>query len=334
MNITYLIPLDTIGGGVEVAAKEVKKLTNDNFVFNVEYICKNKDELFNMFVLFRSIKEVCAIKPDILILSLWRSQFVGIFVKLFLPRTKLVFFVHSAEDAHILDYVLSRITLMLSKEVWGDSITSLNQRFKSSKKAKGGDVISFSPRVIERLNVKKVVPKFIFWGRLGKEKGLNRSLSIFSKLIKFYPHATFDIIGSDGGDLLSIKELCTELNINKSVTFHNEMQFEDIIKIANNAAFYLQTSLYEGAAMSVMESMKLGLVPVVTPVGEISRYCNNNNSVIVYSDSEVIRDLTMILESTDAYSSLSNAAANTFNSQESYVDSIVTSCEKLVKKWQ
>ena len=38
INITYLIPLDSIGGGVEVAAKGVRKISNDYFKFNVEYL--------------------------------------------------------------------------------------------------------------------------------------------------------------------------------------------------------------------------------------------------------------------------------------------------------
>ena len=46
----------------------------------------------------------------------------------------------------------------------------------------------------------------------------------------------------------------------------------DGIKKLANASFYLQTSKFEGFAMSVVESMMMGLVPVVTPVGEIGRY--------------------------------------------------------------
>jgi glycosyltransferase involved in cell wall biosynthesis len=333
INITYLIPLDSIGGGVEVAAKGVRKISNDYFKFNVEYIYKDKKELFNFFILFKAIVKIYSIKPEVLILSLWRSQLVGVFIKLILPRTKVIFFVHSAEDAHFLDYILSRLTLFIASEVWGDSVTSLKERFKYSKKSRNGRVISFSARNIKKLEIRKNRPNFIFWGRIGREKGLDRSIIIFSKILKFYPQATFTIIGSDGGTLNEIKAKCEELKLDNSVNFYNEMDFFDIEISAKNASFYLQTSLYEGAAMSVMESMKLGLVPIVTPVGEISRYCNRSNSVIVRSNNEVVRDVVMILQSEELYDSLSLQASLKFKSQVSYVDSIVTSSEKMVRKW-
>lgn len=328
----YLIPLDTVGGGVEVAAKKVKVLNNKNFNFNVEYICKDKSELFKFRVILRSIKNIHSIKPDILILSLWRAQLVGVLIKCILPKTKLVFFVHSAQDAHFLDYFLSRITLLLAWDIWGDSVTSLNERFRSSDRARNGTVISFSPRIIDRQKIQNVEPNFIFWGRIGKEKGVDRAIKIFSKVLSFYPSSTFQIIGSDGGTLNQVKNLATELNINDSVTFYDEMDFESIVRIANNVSFYLQTSLYEGAAMSVMESMKLGLVPIVTPVGEISKYCDKSNSIIVRSDNEAVRDILITLKSQDLYNTLSDNAAIKFKNQRTYVDSIVNACEDLVKK--
>ena len=333
INITYLIPVDSLGGGVEVAAKGVRDISNDRFKFNVEYICKDKTELFNIYVLFKAVIKMYSIKPEVLILSLWRSQLVGVLVKFILPRTKVIFFVHSAEDAHFLDYFLSRLTLFIASEVWGDSVTSLKERFKHSKKSRNGRVISFSARKIEKFKIRKNSPNFIFWGRIGKEKGLDRSVIIFSKILEFYPKATFTIIGSDGGRLNEIKTQCQELKLVKSVHFYNEMDFSEIRQFARKASFYLQTSLYEGAAMSVMESMKLGLVPIVTPVGEISRYCKSNNSVLVRSNNEVVRDVVMILQSQELYDSLSLQASLKFKSQLSYVESIITNSEKMVKKW-
>ena len=333
INITYLIPLDSLGGGVEVAAKGVKNISNLKSNFNVEYIFKNKTDLFKFSLILTAIKSIYLIKPDILIVSLWRSQFIGICIKILLPRTKVVFFVHSAGDAHFLDYFISRFTLFFATEVWGDSVTSLRDRFKISNKAKKGRVISFSARQIERIEFKKVVPKFIFWGRVGKEKGVERSILIFSKILIFFPNATFTIIGSDGGRLNGVKNLCISLNIFESVIFYDEMEFSEITKYADKACFYLQTSVYEGAAMSVMESMKLGLVPIVTPVGEISRYCNYKNAIIVDSNFEAVRSIIMALESQDIYNSLSNNAALKFEFQTSYSDSIVSSCEAMIKKW-
>jgi len=82
-----------------------------------------------------------------------------------------------------------------------------------------------------------------------------------------------------------------------------------------------------------MESMRLGLDPIVTPVGEISRYCKGNNSIIVYSNKQAVRDIILILESQDFYDDLSKNASLEFKTQSSYVDSIVQNTEEMVKKW-
>jgi glycosyltransferase involved in cell wall biosynthesis len=334
INIIYLIPLDSLGGGVEVAAKGVKSITHNRFNFDVKYICKEKSELFNPKVFIQTAKSIYKIKPDVIILSLWRAQLVGLFLKLLMPQIKIIFFVHSAKDAHLLDYLLSRLILILSTEIWGDSITSLKERFRhSSKKIRIGRVVDFNARNINKLKQKKVSPDFIFWGRVGREKGVDRAVTIFSKIHKYYPEATFKIIGSDGGTLNQIKVLCKSLQINKSITFHDEMDFLEIKNFAKNASFYLQTSLYEGAAMSVMESMKLGLIPVVTPVGEISRYCNSDNSIIVRSNNEAVRDIMMLLESNERYLFLSRNASLKFNFQLSYTESIIKNTEEMIKKW-
>mgnify|MGYP000465726016 FL=1 len=224
----------------------------------------------------------------------------------------------------------SRIALFLSTEVWADSIASLNKRFNYSKKIQNGRVVSFDSRTIDRLEIKSVEPKFIFWGRVGREKAVTRSIIIFSKILKFYPKATFKIIGADGGQLGDVKELCDDLQITHSVSFYNETIFSEIRRHAQDSCFYLQTSLYEGAAMSVMESMKLGLVPVVTAVGEISRYCNGNNAIIIKSNDEAVRDILMLLESKDSYYKLSDNAFKHWENQKSYKDSIIESCEGVV----
>ena len=330
INIVYLIPVDSMSGGVEVAVKSISGVANNKYLFNIEYIFKKKSEIYSLSKIFKSITRIIAIKPDVLIVSLWRAQVVGIFVKLFRPSTKLIFFIHSEADVHFVDFLSSRIALFLSTEVWADSLTSLNQRFKNSTKIQKGRVISFDSRNIKRLLINDVEPKFIFWGRIGKEKSVERSIAIFSKILKFYPKATFKIIGSDGGKLLSIKKLCADLSIEESIFFYDEMDFSGIIKHAQNSCFYLQTSLYEGAAMSVMESMKLGLVPVVTTVGEISRYCNPNNAIIVNSNDEAVRDIVMLLKFKNLYFKLSNNASKKWENQQSYKDSMLKSCDCMI----
>ena len=91
-SIVYLVPLDG-NGGVEIAVNELlQKLDNDNFKFSLLYIFRKRSEVFNTFKLVKSIKKVLMSNPDILIVSLWRSALVGIFVKIFRPKIKVILF--------------------------------------------------------------------------------------------------------------------------------------------------------------------------------------------------------------------------------------------------
>ena len=68
INITYLIPVDSISGGVEVAVKNVRDISNNKYQFNIEYIFKNKSEIYSLPQLVKSIKKIIFIKPDVLII--------------------------------------------------------------------------------------------------------------------------------------------------------------------------------------------------------------------------------------------------------------------------
>ncbi len=331
-RILYLIPLDGTGG-VEVAAQTLKDLDEKNFKFELKYIFQKKSEIFNLLKIFESFKKVLQHDPNILIVSLWRAALVGTLVKLFRPRVKIVLFIHSEKDTHFFDFIITRITLLLSKEVWFDSNASSKNRFKFLFKKIKKHILSFNLRNIDlkKTVIKTNEPNFIYWGRISIDKGLYRALEIFEGVLNYFPNATFKIIGSHQFDYHKIKQYCVDRNLIDSVKFFDEMDFEDIKKQANLSSFYLQTSKFEGFAMSVVESMMMGLVPIVTPVGEIGSYCNSKNSIIVYSNMEAIRDIVMVLKNNMSFNQISSFAVNTWGDQISYKESVINNCKRLVK---
>ena len=64
INIIYLIPFDTIGGGVEVAAKGINTITSSRFVISLEYIFSHKSEIFSFSIMTKTIRRLKKIKPD------------------------------------------------------------------------------------------------------------------------------------------------------------------------------------------------------------------------------------------------------------------------------
>jgi glycosyltransferase involved in cell wall biosynthesis len=337
-KLIHIVPINRVGG-VEVAAQSVDGKVFNNFQLSVRYIFKESDlksyySLFNPSFAFKAALQISKEKPNLVIVSLWRSCLTGILIKLFRPKTKIVLFIHSVAESHILDFLLTRVMLFFSFAVWSDSDASLMQRFKFLNINKKSKVISYIPRTLKKNMSFNLEPNFIFWGRIGAEKGLDRALIIFSKVAKFYKNASFVIIGPDGGELENIKFFSKELGVFDRVQFYNAMAIDEIYTFAKNASFYIQTSKFEGMALSVVEAMQMGLVPVVTPVGEIFSYCNEDNAIIVHSNDEAVRDILLVLESRQDFESKSNNANLTWLKTDSYEESFFKECNNVINHYE
>lgn len=81
------------------------------------------------------------------------------------------------------------------------------------------------------------------------------------------------MIGPDQRERLKIEQIAKQLKLGAVVTFLGPKSQGEIASFASQVSFYLQTSVFEGIAVSVVEAMQIGLVPVVKPVGQIMRYC-------------------------------------------------------------
>jgi len=332
----HLIPYDGVGG-VESAARTTAAMCEGPIDFRVEYIFRNllyqKDikATYNPLSLLSAVLRIRAESVDVLIVSLWRSSIVGLLVKLLRPRIKLVTFIHLERDVHFLDFLFTRLSLLFSVAIWADSDATIKGRL-SSKQINRSELISFVTRHFELLPQKKVSPVFIFWGRINQQKGLDRAIRLFSRIHDIYPQSRYLIIGPDGGALSEIKQLCREYGLVDSVTFFGAALHEQIVQYALEASFYLQTSLIEGMAMSVVESMQLGLVPVVTPVGEIASYCRHNrNAVIVATDEEAVVCISALLESDERYQAMRSMAIQTWNGKPLYRESVLDACKKIIQ---
>ena len=83
--------------------------------------------------------------------------------------------------------------------------------------------------------------------------------------------------------------------------------------------------------MSVVEAMQLGLVPVVTPAGEIQHYCRHNvNSVIIEDDDRAVEDVARLIDNTSDYSALRAAAIAQWQHARLYRESILEAATELV----
>ena len=335
VKCTHVIPYDAVGG-VEVAARSMSCGDWSDIAFEVEYIYEKVDarpgklSTFNPIAMLSLAWRISRGDTDLLIVSLWRSSIVGLIAKLFHPKLILVTFLHSAKDAHYFDFIFTRLSIWFSTEVWADSEATLLGRIPCIRSG-GYRIISFVTTRFQALPLKIVEPSFAFWGRVSKEKGLERSIRIFASVHMIHPNARFTIIGPDGGCLKALQELSVFLGLKESVFFLGAATHDEIRSFAGSASFYLQTSEVEGMAMSVVESMQLGLLPVVTSAGEIRSYCKDGyNAVIVSSEQNAVATILGLLSNNTLYQEMRVNAILTWVDKPLYHESIFQACNSIV----
>lgn len=318
-KIIHLIPYDGMGG-VEEAARSMGSVHEGEIHFDVRYIfphitsASERSQTNSVRQILFCGARLAREAPDLVVLSLWRAVAAGLVAKLLRPRLRFVLFVHNSCDAHLFDFLVTRIGLLFCEEVWGDSAASIQKRL-TCRHRKPVRVISFLARKLEALPIHAHSPVFAFWGRLSRQKNLPRALRLFALVKDLYPQARFMIVGPDGDDSITVNETIASLKLNEAVEILPAQPFEQILPLLaeRGTCFFLQTSKYEGMSMAVTEAMQLGLIPIVTPVGEIANYADTSNAFLLdvdneSSDSLMAQKISALLKSPVEYEKKRKAA--------------------------
>lgn len=347
MKVIHLIPRDGLGG-VEQAARSVdptdkldieiafitgKSLTDKP---HIKIIDENSE--LNSFRFYKSTFDyLLNQKPDLLICSLWRTSIIGIvyyFYRRLLSKKKLklVVFIHANKFAHIADKVITKTIIRLSDEVWCDSHASKVGIFKLNSKDSKLKIISFFVRTTEErsyISNYKKSNNFVFWGRIAKQKRLDKAINLFKRISEDIPESLFYIYGPDCGELDNLKGLVEKLNLSEKVLFMGKKQVNYYPEEALESKFFLNTSTHEGMAIAVTEAMQLSLVPIVTPVGEIANYCIDGVNAIYYNDSAYANILNSV-NNQSVYEKLSNNAAGYWEHKMDYSTDFNQNCQRLL----
>ena len=337
-KVIYLIPEDGLGG-VEQAARSTK--TEDhpclNICFRAGQAISDKEHIKylnphrsvnNPLAFWGAFRYLCRQKPEVLICSLWRASFLAIFYYLFIffktgKKIKMVVFVHSARFAHIVDRFTTRLAFLFAKEIWCDS-TSTEDAIISGSFQNKSRVVSFflgaNKVIFERSDrARNGLGDFIFWGRLSPHKRLCLALELFNRLLISNRNLKFYIYGPDAGDEKIIKDKIRSLNISGSVHLMGEKHPESYPTELFHSSFFINLSSREGMAISVIEAMQVGLVPVVTPVGEVAKYCSDGkNSIFFENLDDCVARIDKASKSGECYSAMSDNAINSWVSCVDY----------------
>ncbi|WP_413479648.1 glycosyltransferase family 4 protein [Vibrio hibernica] len=345
MKTIHMIPMDGLGG-VEQAARSL--IPDETIDIETVFMCGKKlsekkhiktinesGKLNSLSFYFKSFKYLLKSKPDILICSLWRSSIVGILYWIFnflcrKKKVKLVVFLHSNKYAHIVDRFITKVAILLSTEIWCDS-EATRIGILSNNNSDNIKVISFFIKIPESNYVleTKRNNNFVFWGRIAKQKRIDLAILIFKELSDKYKDILFYIYGPDCGGLYNLVNLVKKLNLEERVLFMGKKKINDYPMEIRNSKFFINTSSHEGMAIAVVEAMQLGLVPIVTPVGEVGSYCTDKENSI-YFNKESIEVISNIINDSELHKKYQQSAFNYWNRKKVYSTDFNENCNRLI----
>ena len=140
----------------------------------------------------------------------------------------------------------------------------------------------FSSNKVADLKANKVIAV----GRHVYEKGFDRLLKIWQKVVINHPNWHLDIYGKSNNNL-DLQKLATSLNINNNVTFFDPIK--DINLKYQEASLYLLTSRFEGFGMVLIEAMESGLPCIAydCPCGPKAIITNNEDGFLIENGNEL-----------------------------------------------
>lgn len=336
-RVIHLIPYDGIGG-VETAVRSMRGEQSADINFHCHYIHAAPDTRAARLALFwpwpaiRAALALRAAPPDLVIVSLWRSCIAALLAKLLRPNLRVVLFLHMARNAHAVDRWLTTAMARHSVEIWADSAETGRRRLPGRSADR---VIPFITARLSPSPSPVAAPRFLYWGRLHPRKDLLRALELFAAVHRRRPDASFEIIGPDGGARARIEARIAQIDLGGAVTLVGPLDQAAIARRAAGATFYLQTSREEGMAMSVVEAMQLGLVPVVTPAGEIARYCRGGVNAILVAGQEGAAEQAAAAEVVNSLAkparldALRAAAIGTWAEAPLYAEAVLDACREI-----
>ncbi|MCT1922362.1 glycosyltransferase family 4 protein [Brevibacterium luteolum] len=278
--------------------------------------------LNNPISLIQLVRYIRRQRPDILVTSLWRSTAVGFIASALLPRTGWVVYLHNTRYTNVVDRILHTVALRCADAVFCDSHATRSALVSPATRTPVYVVTPASAAVTElqppqrderdadTSNGNEI--RLVFWGRLARQKRLDRAIELLAELQRTHPGgARLDIIGPDEGEAAGLTALADRLGIADRFHRHEPCRPEEIAGLAAEADFFVQLSDYEGLGMAVREAMHLGLVPVVTPVGEIPAYATDGvNAICSSADAQTLAQrVREVMTDPDRYRAAAQAVA-------------------------
>jgi glycosyltransferase involved in cell wall biosynthesis len=167
-----------------------------------------------------------------------------------------------------------------------------------------------------RVNEFKKNKTFIVIGRLDKKKYCDQIINVFSKLPENW-NIKLIFLG-DGDELEPLKKLTSKLKQSHRIIFKGAINNVDHQIISSD--FYISSSISEGMSNSLLETMALGVPPIISNVSGVEEMVINNKNGFIFEPKN----------ETDLYEKLVKAINC---SEESYINMSRLASEHLFKNF-
>lgn len=133
----------------------------------------------------------------------------------------------------------------------------------------------------------------VYFGRLAKNKRIDRLIPLVSALRARGVDATLDIVGIDFDDLeAELKRSVSSLGLDEHVRFHGVLDEAAMREVIARARFVVSASEYEGFGLGVVEGMAAGRIPLLNPIPPFRSLVSDgrNGFLVDFTDSDVAAD--------------------------------------------
>lgn len=311
MKILYIVPKINNEGGVARVLSVKANYLVDNFGYDVHILTQNEGNtplffLFSPSIIFDDIilkgssfsfffqykkrlqQTINSINPDIILVC---DNGLKSFLIPFILKTK----VPVVFESHGSKYIQEKQLLSDFRSKW---LFYLQLKFKEIAVKKFKKLVALSEENRVEWNLKNSIvisnplwfpvektaklfnKKAVVVARHSYEKGIDRLLPIWKKVIQKHPDWKLEIYGTFD-EFRSMQKLADSLDISETIVFSEPVKY--IQEKYLEATFYLMTSRTEGFPMVLLEAMACGL-PVVAydcPVGPGSIITNNQNGFLI-----------------------------------------------------
>ncbi|TRX00956.1 glycosyltransferase family 4 protein [Flavobacterium gawalongense] len=170
--------------------------------------------------------------------------------------------------------------------------------------------------------------KVIAVGRHTYEKGFDRMLQIWKKVVAKHPDWILEIYGKSNENI-DLRLLAENLNVSNNVVFHEPIQ--NIDEKYLEASFYLMTSRFEGFGMVLIEAMASGLPCVAydCPCGPRGVLSQNEDSFLIENrnETEYIKAVETLIENATLRKEMGKKAK--LSSEKYNIDEIMQTWNQL-----